>query len=81
MLICGTGLGAGMASHTVTEPGPRGQPRQVICLAHDGCGWRRDLAGPMGAKDPVVLALLNQHLRESASPAQPMMGHAKRPRP
>lgn len=69
-----------MQSHVVTEPGARGEPRQLVCLSHEGCTWRRDLAGPMTGSDPVVLALFRAHLRDSERPVPSMMGHPKRAR-
>ena len=69
-----------MAKFLVTEVGPRGEPRQLRCGEHPDCKWHRDLAGPMRADDPIVLALFAQHLREREKPASPMMGHPKRAR-
>ena len=69
-----------MTDHIVTEPGPRGEPRQLVCQAHAGCTWRRDLAGPMAANDPVVRALFAGHMRDRAVPTPSMMGHPKRAR-
>lgn len=69
-----------MDSHTVTEVGPRGEPRQIICLAHVGCTWRRDVAGPVRTGDPIALALLASHLRERSVPTPTMAGHPKRMR-
>lgn len=69
-----------MESHRVTELGPRGEPRQIVCLTHEGCTWRRDLAGPTKPTDPVVMALVRAHIRERQVPTPAMMGHPKRAR-
>lgn len=69
-----------MAKFTLTEVGPRGEPRQLRCGEHPDCGWRRDLAGPMGPHDPIVQALFGLHLREQAAATPSMMGHPKRAR-
>ena len=67
-----------MPSHTVTAIGPRGEPPQLVCLEHAGCTWRRDLAVTARQGDPIALALLAAHVRETEAPMLPMMGHPKR---
>ena len=69
-----------MAEHIVAGPGPRGEPAQLVCQAHAGCTWRRDLAGPMRHDDPILLALFRLHLRETEAVTPSMMGHPKRAR-
>ena len=69
-----------MSDPVVTEPGSRGEPRRLVCREHEGCTWRRDLAGHMTASDPVVRALFAAHLRDRLVPPPPMMGHPKRAR-
>ena len=64
----------------VMEPGPRGGPHQLVCTAHPGCTWRRDLAGAPKPTDPIVIALFNAHLRDRKTSVPSMMGHPKRPR-
>lgn len=68
-----------MESHAILEAGQR-QPRRVVCLAHDGCAWHREVGGRAAANDPIVLALVRAHVAERVSPAPPMMGHPRRAR-
>ncbi len=69
-----------MSDHEVTRRGARGEPRQLVCLAHEGCTWRRDVADSTNAGDAIARSLLGAHLRERAVPVPPMMGHPKRAR-
>ena len=69
-----------MPTHTVTAKGPRNEPRQIVCLAHADCGWRRDLVGDHGPEDPIALALLRMHTAEWREATPPMMGHPRRKR-
>lgn len=69
-----------MDTHTLGTSGGRAPARQVICQAHEGCTWRRDLAGDLRDDDPIVLALVRAHAAERREPVPPMMGHPRRAR-
>lgn len=69
-----------MPTHRIIEAGPRGQARRVVCLAHPGCTWHRDLASNAGPEDPITLALVNAHVTQRLTPTPAMMGHPRRPR-
>lgn len=69
-----------MQTHRIVEAGPRGEKRRVVCMAHPGCTWQRELASNAGPQDAIILALVNAHVTQRLTPTPDMMGHPRRPR-
>lgn len=69
-----------MQTHRIIEAGPRGEKRRVVCMAHPGCTWQRELASNTGPEDAIILALVNAHVTQRLTPTPDMMGHPRRAR-
>jgi hypothetical protein len=67
-------------TYAVTKRGPKGEPLEIRCMAHEGCAWKMGSPGAKRDDDPIFRAQFANHLEVARVPDPQAFGHLRRSR-
>lgn len=68
------------ATYEITKRGAKGEPLEIVCMAHPGCKWKLASTGPKRDDDAIFVAMVGAHISERSTPDRQASGHERRAR-